>query len=85
MTKKEYEATVGRPTKATAQHVQHDFQYVHVLTDKEVAELLERWRQNGNNDTDPESLRTWDVGIRLDAAFRNGRLVSFTVSRVETN
>jgi hypothetical protein len=85
MTKKEYEATVGRPTEATAQHVHHHVGYVRVLSDKEIAEALEELRKKGHNDIDPESWRSWDVGITLDGAFRNGRLVSFTVTRVATN
>lgn len=85
MTKKEYEARVGHPAKATAQRVQHQFQYVHVLSDKEIAEEMDRLRKKGHNDIDAEAWRRWDVSITLEGTFRNGRLVSFTVTRVETN
>lgn len=85
MMKKEYEAIVGHPTKATAQRVEHEFQYVHVLSDKELSEQTDRMRKNGYKDIKPEDWRRWDVIITLKGAFRNERLDSFTVIRVETN
>jgi hypothetical protein len=85
MLKKDYEATVGHPTKATTQRIEHEFQYVHVLTDKELSEQTERMRKNGYKDIKPEDWRRWDVIITLEGAFRNERLDSFTVIRVETN
>jgi hypothetical protein len=85
MMKKDYVAAVGHPTKATTQRIEHEFQYVHVLTDKELSDLTDRMRKNGYEDINPEDSRRWDVLITLKGTFRNERLDSFTVTRVETN
>jgi len=85
MTKKQYEATVGHPTKATAQRVEHEFQYVHVLSDQELNQQTDRMRKTGYKDIKPEDWRRWDVIITLEGTFRNNRLDAFTVTRVETN
>lgn len=85
MMRKDYEAAAGHPTKATAQRIEHKFQYVHVLTDKELSELTDRMRKNGYKDIKAEDSRRWDVIISLEGIFRKERLDSFTVTRVETN
>lgn len=85
MIKKDYEAAVGQPMTATAQRIEHEFQYVHVLSDKELSELTDRMRKNGYKDIKPEDSRRWDVIITLEGTFRDERLDSFTVTRVETN
>ena len=85
MKRKDYERLVGRPSRVDAQHVEHDFQYVHVLSDEQLGEQTDRARKNGYKNVNPEDYRRWDVIISLDAAFKNERLASFTVTRVETN
>ena len=85
MMKKEYEATVGHPKKTTARRVEHEFQYIHVLNDQELSEQTDLMRKNGYKDIEPEDHRRWDVIITLEGTFKNQRLDSFTVTRVETN
>lgn len=85
MAKADYIALVGKPKSVTKRGVQHMFEYVHKLTDQELAAMIDKGRRHGYPNSDPESLRKWDVGIVLRAAFERNLLVSFTVDRVETN
>jgi hypothetical protein len=75
-----YRQLMGKPSKEVANRLEHYFEYVHILTDAELVAERHRWPA-----TNPEELRRWDVGISIRASFGKGRLVSFTVDRVETN
>jgi len=73
------------PASSKGPRIRYHFEYVHVLTDAELDAMEARGRKNGYASQSRESLRHWDVGITLTGAFANGRLVSFSVDRVETN
>jgi hypothetical protein len=81
----QYKEKTGKPASETASRIKHRFEYVHVLTDAELGEMMATRRKNGYPPESQEALRRWDVGITLTGDFANGRLVSFSVDRVETN
>jgi len=85
MSRAAYMKVTGKPSEDDANQVKHKFQYVHVLTDTELSEQVQRGISNGYPLSDPEDWRRWDVVISLTAKFTKGRLSSFTVYRVETN
>lgn len=80
-----YRQLMGSPKKETANHLEHDFQYVRTLTDTELSDMVKHNSKNGYPPINSEDLRRWDVGINIRAFFSKGRLASFTVDRVETN
>ena len=84
MDRENYKKNVGQPDKEHSGSLVNNFSYVHVLTDSDVANMVERGKRYGYTD-DAEMLRRWDVDITLTARFLQGKLSSFTVDRVETN
>lgn len=85
MEKSAYTRLVGKSDKESANYRENRFEYVRTLTDAELNAKVDRNFKNGNPQGDPEGLRHWDVGIELSASFKQGRLTSFRVDRVETN
>lgn len=80
-----FEAQLGKPANATADHLVYQFEYVHTLTDQQIAALLEQARKNGYDSDKAEDMRNWDVVIFIHAVFKQERLSSLTVDRAETN
>lgn len=85
MDEAKYRLIMGKPYKETSNSLEHVFEYVHTLTDAELKQMVERSRKNGYPPSNPENLRRWDVGIHIRATFTKGHLMSFTVSRTETD
>ena len=85
MGKSEYIKLVGKPQSSNAEHIKHEFQYVHTLTDQELKEMREKSLKNGYKENSPEEWRKWDVIISLDATFEENHLTAITIYRVETN
>jgi hypothetical protein len=84
MTRGEYDSLLGKRSKATAKHVNHHFEYVHVLTDEELKVVVDKdkaempsWAEH------PEEWRNWHVDIYIESSFEDSRLKSFSVSRSE--
>lgn len=76
---------LGNPTSTAPDHLVYQFQYVHTLTDAQVATKLAEARKDGYDSDKAEDLRNWNVGIYIQAGFKDDRLSSLVVDRVETN
>ena len=66
MTRVDYERVVGKPSKATAKHITHRFEYIHVLSDEELKAQVEGLKKfQPSWAEDPEELREWVRGYFL--------------------
>lgn len=84
MDKDAYRNILGKPHSENNNHIQHEFSYVHNLTDSELNELVDRSIKNGS-EINPDDYRRSDVFIGIDAFFTDGLLIRFSVTRVESN
>ncbi|MGH8370045.1 MAG: hypothetical protein ACRESC_03595 [Gammaproteobacteria bacterium] len=76
---------LGKPVSTAPDHLVYKFQYVHTLTDAQVAAKLAEARKNGYDSDKAEDLRNWNVDIYIQAGFKDDHLSSLVVDRVETN
>lgn len=78
------EALLGKPVSMAGGRLTYQFQYVHTLTDDQIAALIEKAREQGYDSDKPADMRNWNVVIYIQAAFTQDRLASLLVDRVET-
>jgi hypothetical protein len=79
------ETLFGKSANTTPNGLTYQFQYVYSLTDAQVAAALAEARKQGYDSDKPEDLRNRNVGIYIQAGFKDDRLSSLVVDRVETN
>jgi hypothetical protein len=79
------ETLLGKAFSTGPDRLTYQFQYVHTLTDVQVAAKLAEARKQGYDSDKAEDLRNWDVVIYINALFKQDHLSSLTVNRVETN
>jgi hypothetical protein len=85
MSRTAFEALLGKSANATANGLTYQFQYVYSLTDAQLAAALAAARKQGYDSDKPEDLRNRNVGIYIQAGFKDNHLNSLVVDRVETN
>lgn len=79
-----FEALLGKPVSMAGGRLTYQFQYVHTLTDAQIAALIDKARKQGYDSDKPADMRNWNVVIYIQGAFKQDHLDSLLVDRIET-